>query len=59
MHLGINVQRIIDALTSLATAPPQLHTELNHELIASFTRRSQSLRLLGMIRETVPSLMPA
>ena len=58
-HLGIDVQRIIDALTSLATAPPQLHNEPNHELIASFTRRSQSLRLLGMIRETAPSLMPA
>ena len=58
-HLGIDVQRIIDALTSLLTAPQLLHTEPNHERIASFTRRSQSLRLLEMIRETAPSLMPA
>ncbi len=58
-HLGIDVQRTIDALTSLLTAPQQLHTEPNHELIASFTRRSQSLRLLEMIRETAGSLMPA
>ncbi len=58
-HLGVDVKRIIDALTSLLTAPQQLHTEPNHELIASFTRRSQSLRLLGMIRETAPLVMPA
>ena len=58
-HFGIDVQRIINVLTGLLTAPQQLYTEPNHELIASFTRRSQSLRLLGMIRETAPSLMPA